>query len=137
MDLLDELAAERDIRQLVGTYAQLTDAQDVDGWLELFAEDAAVELGGNRSVGAAELRTWLTGVLAQKAIRHLFSNATVTVDSPTTATGAMDLLLLADVEGRWAVAATMRYDDRYTKVGDAWLFAERVLTPMMPPRVRA
>jgi coniferyl-aldehyde dehydrogenase len=135
MELIDELVAERDIRRLVASYAQLADDAAVGDWSELFTAHGVLDTGNTRAVGREALRNWLVSVLAGRSMRHLVSNVAVTVDSPTTATGRMDLLLLGDHDGRWAVSATMRYADRYQLVDGSWLFAERVLTPRMPPRL--
>jgi hypothetical protein len=133
MELIDELVAERDIRALVASYAQLADDDAVEPWSELFAEDGFLDAGNARPVGRQALREWLVGVQADRPMRHLVCNVVISVDSSTTATGAMDLLLLAGKDGRWVVSATMRYADRYRLVDGSWLFAERVLTPRMPP----
>jgi hypothetical protein len=134
MDIVEELVAERDIRVLVACYPQHADDNAFDAWVELFTADAVLDTGSVKATGHAELREWLVGVQADRPMRHLVSNVAITVDSPTTATGQMDLLLLGEKEGRWVVAATMRYADRYRKVDDNWLFAERVLEARLPPR---
>ncbi|CAN5355470.1 hypothetical protein BH09ACT12_BH09ACT12_17370 [soil metagenome] len=134
MELIDELVAERDIRNLVASYAQLADDDSVVEWSELFAEDGVLDVGNAKPVGREALRDWLATVQRDRPMRHLVSNVAITVDSPTTASGQMDLLLLAGKDGRWIVSATMRYADRYRLVDGSWLFAERVLTPRMPPR---
>jgi SnoaL-like domain len=51
---------------------------------------------------------------------------------PATAHGTMDLLLLRGREGRWTVAASARYHDRYVRDGATWRFAERIMELYSP-----
>ena len=134
MELLEELVAERAIRELVARYAQLADDDAFDAWAELFSDSGALEAGGTRVTGRADLRRWLVDVQRDRPMRHLFTNVAITVDSPTTAHATMDLLLLGSREGRWAVSAAPRYADRFVKEHGRWLFLERRLDARIPPQ---
>jgi anthranilate 1,2-dioxygenase small subunit len=65
-------------------------------------------------------------------MRHLFINPHIEIVSPIEARGSMDMLAMRPEGGTWAIAATLRYSDRYVRTDDGWRFAERLLKPMMP-----
>ena len=130
--MLEELVAEREIRMLVARYAHLADDDAYDEWAELFSESGVLDAGGTRVTGRADLRQWLVDVQKDRSMRHLVTNVAITVDSSRTAHATMDLLLLRGREGRWAVSAAPRYDDRFGKEHGVWLFLERKLNARIP-----
>jgi 3-phenylpropionate/cinnamic acid dioxygenase small subunit len=132
VDILEELAAEREIRTLCARYAQLADDDAYEEWAALFAEDGVIDVEGTRVTGRSELRQWLADMQRAGSMRHLFTNVIVTIDSPTTARATMGMVLLRSREGRWAVFGSPRYEDRLVKEQGAWLFLERKLDLRIP-----
>ncbi|HEX8601124.1 MAG TPA: nuclear transport factor 2 family protein [Pseudoduganella sp.] len=133
MDLLEELAAERDIRKLLALYARLADDIGATAaWAELFAEHGALILGPQRIEGRAALQAWLAAAQAGPPMRHLMLNPVISVDSPDTATVTMDMALLRGADGQWVVHASPRYADRLVKTAQGWKFLERQLENRRP-----
>ncbi|EJM21057.1 hypothetical protein PMI22_02237 [Pseudomonas sp. GM21] len=132
MELIETLAAERDIRQLIARYAQLADDPDAAGFAALFTTDGVLSLPGKQCAGQAEIEQWLQATLKAGKTRHLFMNPLIEVTSPAQASGSMDMLILRAGDSGWALGATLRYTDRYVHTEQGWKFAERSLQPMMP-----
>jgi hypothetical protein len=127
MDEIQQLVATTEIRNLVAQYAQYTDDTRLEEWTGLFVEDARMEAGGQPLEGRPALTEWITGVTSSMKLRHVMGGVTVTLDSPTEAHGAADMILLAAVEGSWVLVGAPRYVDRYVKTDGGWRFAERIL----------
>jgi len=132
MDLLEELVAERDVRTLLARYTQLSDDAAYGERAALFSEGGVLETGETRVEGRGALQQWLGDVQRNRSMRHLMMNVAVTIDSPSTAHSVADLLLLRGREGRWAVASTFRYADRFVKEDGAWLIAHRQIDLRVP-----
>lgn len=123
---LRELEDIEAIRKLKFTYARLVDEHDVDGFVDLFTEDAVWdgrEFG--RHEGKAAIRAYIEQILREKitwAI-HLMTNPEIEVaPSGTEATGRWYLWEPATVGGQplWMVG---KYFERYRKVDGRWLFS--------------
>jgi hypothetical protein len=127
MDLLEQLAADRDIRNLVALYPVRCDDLDAEAWAALFADDGALVLGNRRIQGRDNLVPWLNKVQARARYRHMMLNAAITIDSPTTAHGSLDMVLLRLEGEKWVIDGAPRYTDKYVKTADGWKFLERVL----------
>ncbi|MES2258428.1 MAG: nuclear transport factor 2 family protein [Pseudomonadota bacterium] len=133
MDLLEELAAERDIRKLLAQYPQLADTVGAAAaWAELFAEDGALVIGPKRIEGRAALRAWMETAQSGPKMRHLMMNPLISVDSPDTATVTMDMALLRGEGEQWLLFASPRYTDRLVRTEGGWKFRERVLENRRP-----
>jgi hypothetical protein len=128
MELLEELAADREIRNLVAIYPQKADAGDNTGFAALFAEDGAIRIGNQLVEGRQAIADWLLGTLKAGRLRHVMVNAHIIIDSPVQAHGSMDMALLRQVDGVWHVQAAPHYDDRFVKTAEGWRIAERKIT---------
>lgn len=94
MELIEQLAADRDIRQLIARYAQLADAPDSYAFAALFTADGVLTMPSMRCVGHVEIEQWLRKTLAAGKTRHLFMNPLLELISPAKATGCTDMLAL-------------------------------------------
>ena len=136
-----ELVARESIRDLVARYNANGDSGRFDPMLELFAEDATMELPSASSGGAHD------GVhVGRAAIRGMFEGvATNTGDRAGagakfirhfTATHQIDLLSESEAKGRcYYVVLTDRgvdhwgrYIDDYRRIEDRWVFWYRRVT---------
>lgn len=132
MDLLEELMAERDIRKLLALSAQHSDDGNVDGWVSLFADNGVFVTGPKRLEGHAALAAFMEKVLRGPKMRHMLTNASITIESPTTATAQLDNLLLMAEDGHWKVASAPRYHDKLVKTVAGWKLLERVIVRYVP-----
>jgi hypothetical protein len=125
-----ELAAREAIRETVASYAHHADSGRFAEFAALFATDGALEVRGESPLnGRDAIRLYLEGVALDleaastgaPLIRHHVSNLTITVESPTAATGACYFLAVTE----HGVDHWGRYRDRYVPEGDRWVFAHR------------
>ena len=123
-----EIDARECIRDLVARYNTSGDSARFDAMLELFAEDAVLEVPGRRLEGRAAIRAFFEGVA-----RGAGGRARVRVLRHFTATHQIDLVSASEARGRcyyqvlteagldhWGV-----YQDVYRKQGGRWMFARR------------
>jgi hypothetical protein len=124
----DERAARAAIEATLGACTQAGDARKADAYAESFAEDGVLELD-QRIEGREAIRRFMSAPspIPQPAERppgfvsHHLTTCRIEMTSPTTAT----------VRTYWFVITAVGldhsgyYDDRFRKVGDAWLLAYR------------
>lgn len=124
--------AEVEIRSLVQRYSALGDGGRFDELLDLFTDDAVVQVSGEaepyeghdglrRLLSGAndDLRSWCGDQPVH--VRHFTSTHTVELHSETEATGRLYYqCLMPHGLDHWG-----RYVDRYRKDGGVWRFAAR------------
>ena len=128
-----ELVARESIRDLVARYNANGDSGRFGPMLELFADDAVMELPDGVYRGQAEIRAMLDGVAARtgdrpgsgaKFIRHSVTTHQIDLSDPTSATGRAYYSVLTDAGlDHWG-----RYLDEYRASDGRWLFARRKVT---------
>jgi 3-phenylpropionate/cinnamic acid dioxygenase small subunit len=128
-----ELTARESIRDLVARYNANGDAGRFDQVVELFAEDARMEIGDGLPprVGREEIRTIFTGVRDGAAsgdhpvyLRHCTSTLQIDLVDEETATSRCYFFVLTAVGlDHWG-----RYVDGYTRSGGVWRFSHRRVT---------
>ena len=126
-----ELVARESIRDLVARYNANGDAGRFDPMLELFAEDAVLEVPDGVHRGRAAIRALFEGVAKRTGaggnaafIRHF------------TATHQIDLVSQGEARGRCYYAVLTergldhwgRYLDEYRRIDGRWLFWRRKVT---------
>ncbi len=131
MDSLESLLAERDIRNLIALYPQYADDGNTEALGQLFAESGSLTVMGERFVGPAAIGEWVRATLQNGTMRHLMMNAQIVVESSGTASGSMDMLLLAKSETGWQPAAAPRYTDHFVNTAQGWKFASREIDVRM------
>jgi ketosteroid isomerase-like protein len=121
---LRELEDRQAISDLLSRYCYLIASRDVDGVVDLFADDCCVEVLGREYAGEAGLR-------------ELYE-ASLTVDpKPCVHNQLLDDLTERSARGRAVFEieqgpeggrqkSTGCYEDHYVKSGEAWKFARRV-----------
>jgi uncharacterized protein (TIGR02246 family) len=126
-----ELAARESIRDLVARYNANGDSGRFDPMLELFAEDAVLEVPGRRLEGRAAIRAFLAGVAAGeggrprvRVLRHFTATLQIDLEDEGAARGRCYYQVLTEKGlDHWG-----RYVDRYRREGGRWLFAERCVS---------
>jgi hypothetical protein len=133
-----EAADRLAIRELVEAYAHCADRRDAKGQMALFTADThfVVYMNAKDPQPSQELhsREALAPVFAQlnqyDATTHFLGQSTLTSLSRARATGETYCLahhVTVNAAQRHLMVASLRYEDTFVKVGDAWLFAERLL----------
>jgi hypothetical protein len=128
-----ELVARESIRDLVARYNANGDSGRFDPMLELFAEDATLELVDARHTGRAAIRELFEGVAARtgdrpatgaRFIRHFTATHQIDLLSPSEAKGRCYYVVFTERGAdHWG-----RYIDDYRQVDDRWLFWHRKVT---------
>ena len=128
-----EIAARECIRDLVARYNAKGDFGKFDAVLELFAEDAVMELPLATHRGRDEIRSIFEGVTGStgkqegahsKFVRHFTATHCIDVESETQASGTCYYVVFTDAgPDHWG-----RYLDRYRCEGGRWCFAHRRVT---------
>jgi ketosteroid isomerase-like protein len=124
-----ELAAREEVRAAIHRYAHLVDRGRLDELLELFADDAILEIpDAEPACGHAAIREVFARAASHLAraggpplVRHHVSNVVVDVTDPAAATAESYFLVLgARGPDHWG-----RYRDRFTCTSGRWLFQHR------------
>jgi hypothetical protein len=98
----------------------------VDEWLELWTDNGAFVVDGDRTEGRDALRNLGGGIDLAMGLRHVVTNVVVDVDGDT-ATSASYLQIA--VGGRPPnPVMSGRYADTLRRVDGEWRFVERALT---------
>ena len=140
MDSTERLVAIEEIKALKARYFRCMDTKDWDGFAEVFAVDATLdisgELGANASDGGVvrgrtEIATFVRNAIDGVTTVHHGHMPEITVTSPTSATGvwAMEDML------RWPEGAPIRslhgyghYHETYENQAGRWFIASTKLT---------
>jgi hypothetical protein len=132
-----EAADRLAIRELFDAYAHAADRRDAEGQKALFTDDTtfAVYMAGGEAEPSYVLtgRESLTPVFADlnqyEATTHFNGQSTIQLDG-ANATGESYTIahhLFTKDGERKIMVASLRYLDTFTKIDDAWYFAERKL----------
>jgi hypothetical protein len=133
-----EAADRLAIRELVEAYAHCADRRDAKGQMSLFTADThfVVYMNARDPTPSQELhsREALAPVFADlnqyAATTHFLGQSTITSLAGDRATGEAYCLahhVTVDAGKRRLMVASLRYNDRFVKTDDEWLFSERLL----------
>lgn len=113
-----------DVQRTLAEYCHTVDDGRFEAFAELWAEDAVVEVLGQRVEGRAAIRAWIEQAMPpDKRGRHVTVNSTLAVDGDR-AEALSDFLFY---DRGWNVTAAGRYDDELVRDGDRWLFTRRTI----------
>jgi hypothetical protein len=126
------------IRELIEAYAHCADRRDATRQMSLFTENThfVVYMNAQDPTPSQEFhsRETLAPVFADlkqyEATTHFVGQSTIFTLSDNRGTGETYCLahhVTVDGEKRRLMIASLRYLDTFEKVGNAWLFAERLL----------
>lgn len=128
-----EIVARESIRDLVARYNANGDSGRFDPMLDLFAEEACMDVTTAVHRGRSEIRAMFEGVASNtgkqpearaKFIRHFTATHQIDVLSATEAKGRCYYVVLTDRGvDHWG-----RYIDEYRQIDGKWLFWHRKVT---------
>jgi len=126
-----EVAARESIRDLVARYNAAGDSGRFDEMLELFDEDAVLEVPGRELRGRPAIRAFFEEVAAgtgeagrARLVRHFVATHQIDLESDGLARGRSYYLVLTDAGlDHWG-----RYVDRYRVRDGRWRFLHRKVT---------
>ena len=108
-----------EIRNLLARYCLLLDHDDLDGWIELFSEDATYEVYGRAFTGRDGLRRMLSGAPGGL---HLGGPPVIELLASDRARTQQNLLFVDRTNG---LSRSAVYDDTLVRTDDGWRFASR------------
>jgi SnoaL-like domain len=123
------------IEDTIYAYAWGYDDDDLDLLAGAFAETGTLNhaIDGSMVTGRAEVRAWMDEKRqvfrdAGEQPRHMIATIVVAQDSETTASSRCYMtMMVTRSDGTVYAHHAGRYLDTYTKVGDRWLFSERLI----------
>jgi uncharacterized protein (TIGR02246 family) len=126
-----EIAARESIRDLVARYNANGDSGRFDAMLALFAEDATLELEGERLQGRPAIRAFF-----ERVAERTGAGRTAAFVRHFTATHQIDVLSEREARGRCYYAVLTErgldhwglYIDEYRQLDGRWLFQRRKVT---------
>ena len=139
---IEELLELESIKQLRIMYTHYFDGKDLEGLVDLFADDAVCEFGpdyGGDWVGKAQIRENFSAYLTQNnipfSVLHGVTNPWVRLIDATTANGRWYLHDLFTAEGNENPLGLYGvYDDLYKKVAGRWLIYRTRIDFLWPKR---
>jgi hypothetical protein len=123
-----ERIARASIAKTLAACTQAGDARKAEPYAQSFMEDGVLELGAPIK-GREAIRQWMAGPLAIRQpegpsagfVSHHLTTCRIDLTSETTATVRTYWLVITAI----GLDHSGYYDDRFRKVGDAWLIAHR------------
>lgn len=126
-EALQELADREAIRELVHSYAHFVWQDDIEGMIELFAEDGVMDPEVRPPIrGRAALLESFRVMLSSGEFQPFVHNQVVDLDGDR-ARGTVYVDLRFTQEGRSMIGSGY-YTDEYVREGDTWKFRSRKLT---------
>jgi len=134
---LERLQIERACERLIYDYSRALDLGDMNAAADLFAENGSMArpmMPDTRVQGREAIRAGLLTRPKTLLTKHLATNVTIDVESPTAARGISCLTMIsttppADTPPPYASAGPIwfgEFRDRFVRVGDEWKFLERL-----------
>ena len=136
MDEIERMTAIEDIRRLKARYFRCLDTKDWDGFRDVFAADAEMDMrpeAGERGLvhGNQAIADFVHGVVGDVETVHHGHMPEIDLTSTTTATGiwAMEDLLRWPAGGPFgSMHGWGHYHETYTKEGGSWRIQTLALT---------
>ena len=136
MDEIERMTAIEDIRRLKARYFRCLDTKDWDGFRDVFAADAEMDMrpeAGERGLvhGNQAIADFVRGVVGDVETVHHGHMPEIDLSSATTATGvwAMEDLLRWPAGGPFgSMHGWGHYHETYTKEGGSWRIQTLALT---------
>lgn len=126
---LDEMLAREAIRKTISMYNSAVDSGQRDKLAEVFTDDVAMTVaGGPDLVGVDVIIAALTDGAQRRGFhepgnfqRHHMTSAMIDVIGADTATARLYVMVMSEI----GLDHSGMYNDRYRRVGDRWLIAQR------------
>jgi 3-phenylpropionate/cinnamic acid dioxygenase small subunit len=137
-DRLDDLVDREAIRELIGQTAARLDAEDLAGWIALFAPEAEYELSAYSREIRADMSWWKTArpdldrmledipqhVRDSARRLHIVSPLSIRVEGNRAGARSHFAVLRTLDDGETHLYVAGRYEDSLVKAGGRWLYAK-------------
>jgi uncharacterized protein (TIGR02246 family) len=131
----DELA----IHRMIVEYAVRLDARDLEGYLDLFAENGTWQVGTTVREGRAAIREMLAGLYGNPEIEpygyanfRTVANVQIDVDGDRATARSRHVTLERGPRGNPTPILTGLYEDEFIREDGQWKILRRVDHPIMP-----
>lgn len=132
---LQEISDRLALKEVVDLFSNYADTKENEKQVQLFTEAGVVNIINDGKVtftlaGRAEILKAFSGSMADyQSVFHMSGQQTVSFTDATHATGtAYNFVVLVKANADGTTTTTqegVRYEDKYEKVADKWLIAER------------
>jgi len=133
----DQLAIQR----ILIEYSARLDAHDVDGYVDLFAQNGVWQNGNLKFTGPDEIRGLLVGMFGETPAGfvnsesyHITTNPQVDVRGDTATARSRHLLIRRGENGAPTPTLAGLYEDELIRESGEWKILRRVDNPIMPNR---
>ncbi len=127
------------IQRVIVEYAARLDAQDFDGYADLFAREGEWRNGDTVRRGREEIKALLVGLFGNppegfvnRESYHLVSNPQVDVEGDHATARSRHLLLMRGEDGAPVPELAGLYEDEFIREDGQWKILRRVDNPIMP-----
>ena len=142
MTPIEQLLEKEAIKEVRVMYSHYFDGKNLDGLVDLFADDAVCEFGpeyGGDWVGKAQIREnygrFTSGAGPEFGVLHAVTNPWIRLIDATTANGRWYLLDLRTTEGvENPLILFGVYDDVYRKIDGRWRISRTRIDFLWPKR---
>jgi hypothetical protein len=129
------------LTELFARYGWSFDAGDVDGFVALFTPEAVYELdGGRRFVGREQIGGYLSQAAGSNWFpgrQHHIDQIIIEGNTRRATSRAYCTVTQRSLDGTMKIVYLGRYADTCVKVGNRWLFAERIVRSWNSEEMRA
>lgn len=116
------------IRERIEAYADAVFRRDADAWIANWCDDAVWRLPGAEFRGQAQIRAAWSQAMEGFAVAGFFATpGPIRIDGGSATARVYTQEILVDHQGK-VLRVVGVYDDRLTRSGGTWLFAERAYT---------
>jgi 3-phenylpropionate/cinnamic acid dioxygenase small subunit len=124
---------EEKIRRVLALSMHYADDRDARARSDLYAEDARYYPSSGEVIGRAAIFESMAGRAGggnqTRKSKHMTANSAITINGDTAQATTDYVVYRRDGEGPWDVVQVGRYQDRFVRHGETWLFSEnRIVT---------
>lgn len=125
-----EFAAESGIRRLLAEYCHRVDDRDLDGWADLYTEEAVLVPNAEPVCGREAIRAWAHERFADptRIAKHLIANSVIDVDPASgMATVVSDFTVVMPTQKGVSTVLVGRYMSELVHCESVWRFGRHAI----------
>jgi len=136
---VQQVEDEQAIKRLLVEYAVRLDAKDIEGYLNLFAEEGVWQIGTSVRKGYREIKAMLEGMYGETTIEpmgyeryRIITNMQVNLEGDRATARSRHLTLMRGEKGNPMPTLGGLYEDVLIRENGEWKILHRIDHPIMP-----